>query len=230
MVLPGVIAFHVFQGDLDNPDEAYPRLVSLVLPAWLTGFFAAVLVGAILSTFNSILNSCATLLSTDIYKSWLKPDASNHQTVRFGRWVGVVLALTAMTIAPLVANAPDGLYILLQALNGIFNVPILTVVIVGLLSKRIPPLAAKVVLIVGPLLYVLLTFVIKLDLHFLHIMGILGAADLAIMLIVGLLAPQKEPYVQAYSGDVDLTPWKYRIPASVAIAVITISSFAFFAR
>ncbi len=230
VVLPGVIAFHVFQGNLENPDEAYPRLVSLVLPAWMTGFFAAVMVGAILSTFNSALNSCATLFSTDVYKGWLKPAATELQMVHFGKIVGVVLALAAMIVAPLVANAPDGLYILLQTLNGIFNVPIFTVVFVGLITKRVPPLAAKLVLILGPIAYLLLTFVIKLDLHFLHIMGMLGVFNLALMLIVGWLAPSKEPYVQEYSGDVDITPWKYRIPVSLFIAICTISCYVFFAR
>ena len=49
VVLPGVIAYHIFQGQLEVPDEAYPRLVAKVLPAGLVGFFAAVLFGAILS-------------------------------------------------------------------------------------------------------------------------------------------------------------------------------------
>jgi SSS family solute:Na+ symporter len=225
-----VIAFHVFEGNLDTPDEAYPRLVSLLLPAWLMGFFAAVMVGAILSTFNSALNSCATLFSTDVYKGWLKPGATELQMVHFGKWVGVVLALAAMTVAPLVANAPDGLYILLQTLNGIFNVPIFTVVFVGLITKRVPPLAAKLVLVVGPLMYLLITFVIKPDIHFLHIMGILGVFNLALMLIVGLVAPMKEAYVQEYTGDVDITPWKYRIPVSIFIVICTISCYVFFAR
>lgn len=52
VVLPGIIAFHMFGDTLDNADEAYPTLVTKVLPAYLVGFFAAVLFGAILSSFN----------------------------------------------------------------------------------------------------------------------------------------------------------------------------------
>ena len=68
VVLPGVIAYHLFQGGLSNPDEAYPSLVNEVLPPYLLGFFAAVLFGAILSSFNSVLNSSVTLFGIDIYK------------------------------------------------------------------------------------------------------------------------------------------------------------------
>ncbi len=69
LVLPGVIAFHLY-GTREGfkPDQAYGTLVSEVLPPWLTGFFAAVVVGAILSSFNSALNSTATLFSLGVYQ------------------------------------------------------------------------------------------------------------------------------------------------------------------
>ena len=66
VVLPGIIAFHMFGDTLENPDQAYPMLVTKVLPATLVGFFAAVLFGAILSSFNSALNSSVTLFGIDI--------------------------------------------------------------------------------------------------------------------------------------------------------------------
>ncbi|MFT4666772.1 MAG: SSS family solute:Na+ symporter, partial [Gammaproteobacteria bacterium] len=46
VVLPGIIAYYIFQGKIDDPDQAYPMLVNKVLPVGLLGFFAAVLVGA----------------------------------------------------------------------------------------------------------------------------------------------------------------------------------------
>ena len=52
LALPGVIAYALFelQGDqVSMMDEAYPQLVSQVVPAPLMGFFAAVMLGAILS-------------------------------------------------------------------------------------------------------------------------------------------------------------------------------------
>ena len=64
VVLPGIIAFHIFEGKLEIPDEAYPKLVSRVLPLSLVGFFAAVLFGAILSSFNSALNSSCLLYTS----------------------------------------------------------------------------------------------------------------------------------------------------------------------
>jgi SSS family solute:Na+ symporter len=39
VVLPGIIAFHLYGSEIANPDEAYPTLVRNVLPPYLVGFF-----------------------------------------------------------------------------------------------------------------------------------------------------------------------------------------------
>ena len=71
MMIPGVIAFHLYSNDgtkLPSIDLAFPQLVNDVLPFYLSGFFLAVLLGAVFSSFNSLLNSAATLFCFDVYK------------------------------------------------------------------------------------------------------------------------------------------------------------------
>jgi len=104
VVLPGVIAFHMFGETLDNPDQAYPMLVTKVLPATLVGFFAAVLFGAILSSFNSALNSSVTLFGIDIlqvtYKKgcYRKTNGICRQNIwyRFSNSINVYCALISV--------------------------------------------------------------------------------------------------------------------------------------
>ena len=55
---------------LEDDGAVYGTLVRMVLPEWLTGFFAAVVMGSILSTFNSVLNSSATLYSSGPFICW----------------------------------------------------------------------------------------------------------------------------------------------------------------
>uniref|UniRef100_A0A2B4S082 Galactose-1-phosphate uridylyltransferase n=1 Tax=Stylophora pistillata TaxID=50429 RepID=A0A2B4S082_STYPI len=131
VVLPGIIAFYVFDGHLENPDEAYTELVKKVLPLGLVGFFAAVLFGAILSSFNSALNSSVTLFGLDIYKSYIKKNAKDEQVVKIGKLFGVGLAILSMCVAPLIAKVPGGLFGYLQEANGCYSIPILTIVVVG---------------------------------------------------------------------------------------------------
>lgn len=48
LVLPGVIAYHLYGGHIQNADTVYPRLIVDLLPTALIGVFAAILFGAIL--------------------------------------------------------------------------------------------------------------------------------------------------------------------------------------
>ncbi len=230
IILPGIIAFHIFQGQIDNPDHAYPNLVQLVLPEVLVGFFAAVVVGgAVFSTFSGGLNSSVTLFTVNIFKKSLKPDATEAQIVAVGKYLGLGLALTAMIVAPLVANAPDGLFYLIQQLQGIFNSPILSVVLVGLLTKRVPAIAAKLGLLFGMSAYILFNFVIQVDIHFFHLVGLLFVVNVVFMLTVGYFYPQ-EAYVEVYTEQVDIQPWSMVKPVSLLIALGSVSMYIYLAQ
>ncbi|UTV29817.1 solute:sodium symporter family transporter [Photobacterium atrarenae] len=229
IILPGIIAFHVFQGQIDNPDHAYPNLVQLVLPEVLVGFFAAVVVGAVFSTFSGGLNSSVTLFTVNIFKKSLKPNATEAETVKLGKFLGLGLALVSMIVAPLVANAPDGLFYLIQQLQGIFNSPILSVVLVGLLTKRVPAIAAKLGLVFGMSAYILFNFVVKIDIHFFHLVGLLFVINVLFMLIVGYFYPQ-QAYEEVYTEQVDIKPWSMSLPVSVLITLGSVSMYIFLAQ
>ena len=98
------IPFKMIDGvpsDVLNRDMSYPILVREVLPTWLTGFFGAALFGAVLSSFNSGVNSLSTIISLDIYKQLIKPDASDIETVRIGRLFGIATIIICIIIAHL---------------------------------------------------------------------------------------------------------------------------------
>jgi len=236
VVLPGVIAFHLFGDKLVNGDEAYPELVKNVLPAPLLGFFAAVMFGAILSSFNSALNSSVTLFGLDIYKEHFNQDADERTVVRAGKTFGIILAILAMFIAPFIANAPAGLFGYLQEVNGCYSIPILTIIVVGFLTKYVPAKAAKIGLVSGVLLYIISQFILKPYFtnqgadypHFLHVMAILFVFNSIIMLVIGRLYPRTEPFVQRYTEQVNIDPWKYVKPVGAAVCVIVILIYVYF--
>ena len=65
--------------------------------------------------------------------------------------------------------------------------------------------------------------------HFLDVMAILFVLNIIIMLVIGKLKPMKEPFVQEYTKQVDITPWKYTKQAGIAICVIVIGVYIYFA-
>lgn len=153
LIIPGIIAFKMFGPGLEMSDFAYPMVVKTVLPWWLVGFFAAVLFGAILSSFNAGLNSTSTLFTLNVYKEYINPKADDKTLVSKGKLAGILLAVFAMFVAPLIAKAPNGLFDYLQTVNGFYNVPILTLMVVGMLNKKAPAISAKITLAVFILVY-----------------------------------------------------------------------------
>ena len=256
VVLPGIIAWHLFGSELNDPDAAYPELVRRVLPAGLLGFFAAVLFGAVLSSFNSLLNSSATLFGFDLFKKFFKKDATEHQTVKAGKIFGLGLAVVSMSIAPFIRNAPNGLFDYIQQALGSLSVPILAVVLIGILTKKVPAIGAKVVLIGGVLMYLIGLFIIQPIMkasalesaaadgitdtaqlaliesqaypHFLWVMAFLFAINISIMLIIGLLKPKTVAYVPTETDAIDVTPWKYAWIVGGLIVLLVLSTYLIF--
>ena len=238
IVLPGVIAYHMFKDTL-GPDQylqAYPTLVRTVLPAPLTGFFAAVMVGAVLSTFNSVLNSAATLFNQGVFKPLFRPDADDRQQVRAGRLCSTVLAIAAILIAPTI-DTGGSLYIYLQQINATFFGPMLAVILAGLLTRKATAEAALTGLVAGPIIFYFINFVFNAevqslasnlfgtegDVHFLHFLALVFVLTSLLIAIVSKLRPAPYSVQPMAPAPVDMTPWRY---SSIAAAVIVVSTLA----
>lgn len=249
LVIPGIIAFHLFkQQIIDIPldtagnlrsDLAYGKLVHHVLPPYLTGFFAAVLIGAILSSFNSALNSTATLFSLGLYKGVFKKDANDAQTVRFGKLFGCFIAITSMCIAPLLVGQKS-IFGYLQKMNGLYFIPIFAVVVMGLIHKKISALAANIGLVFAFLTIALVYFVPGLKdiidakspsflMHEFHFIGAVFAATLLLIAIVSMLKPRSEAWRHEHSGDVDMAPWKHAKWVGALLVAIVLGLYVYFA-
>ena len=223
IVFPGIIGFYYFGDSMyDQPDMVYPALVKMVLPAWLTGFFVAVMMGAILTTFNSALNSAATIFSLGIYKRYIQVRASEKRLVRIGKITSAILAFFAIGIAPFVANAPEGLYQLLQQLNGIFFIPMASVIFAGFLFPKVTARGAKIGLFFGLLFYVTTYYILALDLHFVHLWGIEFVLNILVMHLASGKRSKLGKIDIPDAGILDLKPWKYARSFSVFLVVFTI--------
>lgn len=228
IVLPGVIAYYYF-GEMyyNNQDGVYPELVKKVLPVGFLGLFAAVIMGAVLSTFNAVLNSASTIFSIDIYKRMLDKEAGDRKLVFMGKMTATFLAVTSILAAPFVANAPDGLFQLLQELNGIFFIPIASIILAGFFFKGVSATGAKVSLLTGFLFYVTCIYVLKVDIHFIHLWGIEFLLNLVVMFTVSRYYPRKEVTLQATREVVDMHAWKYTRPFAIMLVIITLGIYIF---
>ncbi|WP_411827345.1 solute:sodium symporter family transporter [Luteolibacter sp. AS25] len=251
LVLPGLIAFHLYFGQGVSNDDAYGKLVADVLPGHLTGFFAAVMVGAILSSFNAALNSTSALFSIGLYKHMINPEATDQQTVKTAKMFVTIIAIAAMVGAPMLAKT-QSIFSYLQTMNGIYFIPIFAVVVMGMLNRRVPSWSAFVSMIVGLILMISTLILYPIfaprtlnpetgeravqnfsdftGFSNFHLMGIVFALLVGIMFVASKVAPRSEAWVAQTNTPIDMTPWKGAKWASLILIVAVVGIYVFFAK
>jgi SSS family solute:Na+ symporter len=152
IVLPGIVAFKLY-GRVDN-DMAYGQLVGDLLPTYLSGAFAAAILAAMLTTFNSILNASAALWVCDIHETYFN---EKIDVKRISLWVSVVMVVLSLLLVPFFATQ-DSLINTVQTLYGLLSMPILAAFIVGLLFKNVNANAMIMAVFFGVGLYAVFLF------------------------------------------------------------------------
>jgi SSS family solute:Na+ symporter len=254
MMIPGVIAFHLYGSELASIDLAYPQLVRDTLPVWAMGFFLAVLLGAVFSSFNSLINSAATMFTLDVLEPWMSRRAaepagtesreqesgdaatglprrgvSDQTLVRWAKWGSVVIALFSLGVAPLLQFAPEGLWQIIRIFTGFYNIPIIAIVLVGMLTTRVPARAVKIAIGFHLVAYGSVQFLFKeqVALHFLHLYAILFVIEVGFMLLMGYWKPAHKVRVM-HTPPVDMTPWPHAKACAVTLLSCVVGLYCLF--
>ena len=236
VVLPGIIALHLYSDIIPlkeaadgtmakDVNQAYGIMVDKLLPGWMSGFFAAVIFGAILSSFNSALNSAGTLFSLDIYKVKINPEADEQKQVKVGRNFSIIMAVIAMSSAPLLISA-KGIFNYLQMCNTIYMVPIFCLFIAGFFSKRVTAPMAKAGLFTAlglNILFTLLENTKVVEIHWLHRAGGVFLFTLALMFA---FRGEEKKVETKLPKNYDITPWKHANKVGLGIVIFIIGIYA----
>ena len=134
VVLPGVAAV-ILASDLDVPDKAYPTVMRL-LPAGLLGLVFAALIGAIISSLASMMNSISTIFTMDFYRHHINREASEQRLVRVGRLVSVTAMIIAMIVARPLLGQFDQAFQYIQEFTGFFTPGVCALFLLGIFWKR----------------------------------------------------------------------------------------------
>jgi SSS family solute:Na+ symporter len=229
IALPGVIAFHLYgPGRFENNDWAYPTLVRDVMPGVLAGFFAAVIFGTVLSTYNSVLNSSITLFALDLYKPF-RPGMSDETVIRHSKIVGGGLVLLTMIVAPLIVAFESGIFQYMVKTEILFGSPIFLTLLAGYLSKTVSARAANLTLVSYLATLALFHFVVTPPVHFLHLLAGLFLAHVLLLLCLTRVYPNTRlPEAAPGAEEIDLRPWKhFWLVSGLAIAAMVLTYILF---
>lgn len=146
VVIPGIVAFRLYP-HLPDKDQAFPTLVRELVPLGLSGIVMAGLASGLLSHISSVLNSCSTVFTIDLYKPFLGRDKSERHLVFVGRLSAFLILVIATALAIWFSHRKLGVFDLIQNIGAWVAAPIAAVFLLGVLWKRTTAAAATAVLV-----------------------------------------------------------------------------------
>ena len=214
VVVPGIAAF-ALDAPLEKPDEAYPWLLSNLLPSGVKGLAFAALTAAIVSSLASMMNSISTIFTMDIYRSY-KPSSTN--LVRVGKFSSFTAMLIAGLIAPMLAGL-DQVFQYIQEFTGFVSPGALSIFLAGFFYKRATSNGA----LTAALASFVLSVAIKFAFPALPWMDRVGAVFILCCLIIvamGKQSPKGDTAGKRLTPDLFKTDWIFNTISLFIIAVL----------
>ena len=149
VILPGLLALAVLPMKLMPEAQAiatgghsYNEVLPLMLARYcgpgLLGLGITALIAGFMSGMAGNVSAFTTVWTYDIYRAFIKKDASDHHYVNMGRWCTVLGVAISIGTAYLVMDFKS-IMDYVQALFSFFIAPLFATVILGMLWKRASP-------------------------------------------------------------------------------------------
>jgi solute:Na+ symporter, SSS family len=212
IVFPGIMAFQLYgdQLGIENKDQAFPMLIKDLLPAGLRGILFAALLGAIMSSLDSMLNSASTILTVDIYQRYLNRDAQSRDTILFGRIsTGAFVVIGGLVAMQLDRPNFEGVFKYIQEFQGFISPGVFAAFLFGLVHRRAPWFAGMAAMVLCGPLYGAMRYYnhrFEADVSFLNHMALTVLILIAVMWLLTAWRPRAEPIEFETRTRIDLTP------------------------
>jgi SSS family solute:Na+ symporter len=210
-------------------DSALAHLMKNLVPTGgLRGFMLAALLGMIVSTLAAMFNAASTIFTMDIYKEYLHRGASEKTLVTVGRISVVVVMIASCCLAPALADPKfGGVFKFIQEFQGFISPGVLAAFLFGFLVRRAPRMCGVTALLLNPIIYgLLMTFASNID--FLNRMSITFVSIVAVMTLMTVLKPLKEPFKLQAATEIDLRWSKSAMILGAIVVILTIALYVHF--
>lgn len=209
-------------------DSAFALLIREVVPPGLRGFVLAAILGAVVSSLASMLNSASTIFTMDLFKTYIDKQASQKTLVLVGRVCVGVFVVIGCVIAPFLADPQfKGIFSYIQEFQGFISPGILAVFVFGFVVRKAPPICGVLGLILNPFIYGFLKLVLP-NLAFLDRMAISFGVLLGVMGLITALKPLPEPVTLPTKSDIDLRSTPLVKLAGAVVIILTLILYAYF--
>ena len=210
-IVPGMAAAHFLEIPEDQTDTVFAAMAKYLLPAGigLIGLFMAGLVGAILSTIDSMMNSASTLFTFDIYRKYLAPQASEKRLIAVGRVSMMVMVGVAVVLSLYFGGTKDNVFNRMVSYTAYLVPGLLIAFLAGILLRGVTATGAVWCILAGPIGSVVLELGARYGLgHRLqtfHRCGLAAALSFFVLLIISQLYRHER-----HSDGAQFVWWTYR--------------------
>ena len=209
-------------------DSAFALLIKNLVPMGLRGFMLAAIMGAVMSSLASMLNSASTIFTMDIYNKYVNKTASQASLIKVGRICVGVFAVIGCFIAPMLGDPKfGGVFKYIQEFQGYISPGILAVFVFGFAVKKAPPITGVVGLLLNPVMYFILAQTLP-GMAFLDRMALSFFCVLGVMSVITLIKPLKEPVKFEVKTDMNLESSKSAKVFGILVVAITIGLYILF--
>ncbi len=190
-VFPGLIAF-VLAPDI-QPDSAYPYIVNRLVPSGLKGIVFAGLCGAIISTIEAVINATSTIFSYDIYKRFIKKDASDWEMIRTGRIASGIILIIGAAWAPMVLKFGH-IFSYFQECWAFVSIPVAVIFTGGLLWKKVNSRTAFITLLLSFPMFLApyILRILKVEMNVFNVAGFFLIGFIIVFVLMTLLTGKSE--------------------------------------
>ncbi len=211
-------------------DTAFGLLIQKLLPfgLGLQGFVLAAILGAVVSSLASMLNSASTIFTMDIFRKYINKDASQKELVAVGRICVGVFVVIGCVIAPKLGDPKfKGIFTYIQEFQGFISPGILAVFLFGITVKRAPAICGVVGLLINPIMYGLLKVVLP-GLAFLDRMAVSFFSVLLVMGIITVIKPLPKAIALPSNTTIDLQSSRFAKMFGIGVVIATIILYIIF--
>ena len=92
-----------------NAERVFIELAQILFNPWIAGILLSAILAAVMSTLSCQLLVCSSAITEDLYKAFLRKQASQKELVWVGRVMVLVVALVAIALAANPENRVLGL-------------------------------------------------------------------------------------------------------------------------
>jgi SSS family solute:Na+ symporter len=142
LVLPGLLALALYADTLGPPvpgwdaNQVLPLMIRNLVPTGALGLLVGAFVAAVMANLGAYVNSASTLLVTDLYKPFLKPQASDQECLRVGRWLVVIMLILGALVSYQVKVRFGSVFEAFQTFLSYFQGALFSLLLFGMVTRR----------------------------------------------------------------------------------------------